>query len=158
MLMGFDSAEDAGACVAAIIASGIIPVAIEYMDRPAIKVCEAFAHAGYPLDVEALLIVEVEGSEAEIADLIGRITAIAERFTPADDARVEVGSRERRHLEGPQGRLRRDGPHLRLSLHGRRHPDRPAAGGARPRRRDLRRLRPRPSPTSSTPATATCTR
>jgi glycolate oxidase len=82
MLMGFGSAHDAGGCVAAIIASGIIPVAIEYMDRPAIKVCEAFARAGYPLDVEALLIVEVEGSEAEIADLIGRITAIAERFNP----------------------------------------------------------------------------
>jgi glycolate oxidase len=82
MLMGFGSAHDAGGCVAAIIASGIIPVAIEYMDRPAIKVCEAFARAGYPLDVEALLIVEVEGSEAEIADLIGRITAVAERFNP----------------------------------------------------------------------------
>jgi glycolate oxidase len=60
MLMGFNAAADAGGCVAAIIASGIIPVAIEYMDRPAIKICEAFAHAGYPLDVEALLIVEVE--------------------------------------------------------------------------------------------------
>jgi glycolate oxidase len=83
MLMGFGSAEAAGGCVAAIIASGIIPVAIEYMDRPAIKVCEAFAHAGYPLEVEALLIVEVEGSDAEIADLIGRITAIAEKFAPS---------------------------------------------------------------------------
>jgi glycolate oxidase len=82
MLTGFASAADAGACVAAIIASGIIPVAIEYMDRPAIKVCESFAHAGYPLDVEALLIVEVEGSEAEIADLIDRITAISSRFRP----------------------------------------------------------------------------
>jgi len=82
MLMGFESAEAAGACVAAIIGSGIIPVALEYMDRPAIKVCEAFAHAGYPLDVEALLIIEVEGSEAEIADLIERINAIARRFNP----------------------------------------------------------------------------
>ena len=82
ILMGFPTAEAAGGCVAAIIGSGIIPVAIEYMDRPAIKVCEAFAHAGYPLDVEALLIVEVEGSEEEIADLIGRITAIAEAFGP----------------------------------------------------------------------------
>src|SRR5665213_4426055 len=82
MLMGFDSPADAGACVAAIIASGIIPVAIEYMDRPAIKVCEAFAKAGYPLDVEALLIVEVEGSEAEIVDLIDRITKTAEAFHP----------------------------------------------------------------------------
>ena len=83
MLMGFQSAEECGACVAAIIGSGIIPVAIEYMDRPAIKVCEAFAHAGYPLDVEALLIVEVEGSEAEIEDLIGKITAIAAAFHPS---------------------------------------------------------------------------
>jgi glycolate oxidase len=82
MLMGFASAEAAGGCVAAIIASGIIPVAIEYMDRPAIKVCEAFAHAGYPLDVEALLIVEVEGSEAEIEALIGRITEISRDFDP----------------------------------------------------------------------------
>ena len=83
ILMGFPSAEAAGGCVAAIIGSGIIPVAIEYMDKPAIKVCEAFAHAGYPLDVEALLIVEVEGNDAEIADLIGRIEAIAEPFEPS---------------------------------------------------------------------------
>ncbi|MBZ9934691.1 FAD-binding protein [Mesorhizobium sp. BR1-1-16] len=83
MLMGFQSAEACGACVAAIIGSGIIPVAIEYMDRPAIRVCEAFAHAGYPLDVEALLIIEVEGSEEEIADLISRITAIAAEFNPS---------------------------------------------------------------------------
>ncbi len=82
LLVGFDRAEDAGATVAAIIASGIIPVAIEYMDRPCIHACEAFAHAGYPLDVEAMLIVEVEGSPSEIDDLIGRIVAIAERHRP----------------------------------------------------------------------------
>jgi glycolate oxidase len=82
MLMGFASAEAAGGCVAAIIGSGIVPVAIEYMDRPAIKVCESFAHAGYPLDVEAMLIVEVEGSETETASLIARITEIANRFDP----------------------------------------------------------------------------
>ena len=82
ILLGFDAAETAGACVADIIASGIIPVAIEYMDRPAIKVCEGFAHAGYPLDVEALLIVEVEGSEEEIAFYLDRITEIANRHAP----------------------------------------------------------------------------
>jgi glycolate oxidase len=82
MLIGFASAEAAGACVAAIIASGIIPVAMEYMDRPCISACEAFAHAGYPLDVEALLIVEVEGSDAEIDDLLGRINAIAAAYEP----------------------------------------------------------------------------
>jgi glycolate oxidase len=82
MLLGFASTEDAGACVSAIIGSGIIPVAIEYMDKPAIEVCEAFAKAGYPLDVEALLIVEVEGSETEIDDLLARLVKIAEPFKP----------------------------------------------------------------------------
>jgi glycolate oxidase len=81
-LLGFDSVESAGACVAAIIGAGIIPVALEYMDRPAIQICEAFAHAGYPLDVEAMLIVEVEGSDAEIDDMLRRIVAIAEPFRP----------------------------------------------------------------------------
>ena len=77
VLLGFDSAEAAGACVSDIIGHGIVPVAIEYMDRPAIKVCESFAHAGYPLDVEALLIVEVEGSEDEIEAMLARIVEIA---------------------------------------------------------------------------------
>lgn len=82
MMIGFRSPEAAGSCVSAIIAAGIIPVAIEYMDRAAIEVCEAFAGAGYPLDVEALLIVEVEGSESEIGILLGRIAEIAARFDP----------------------------------------------------------------------------
>ena len=82
MLMGFDSNEAAGECVAAIIGAGIIPVAIEYMDKPAIHVCEAFAKAGYPMDVEALLIIEVEGSEEEIVDLLGVITKLAQPFNP----------------------------------------------------------------------------
>ena len=82
MLLGFDTSEAAGQCVAAIIGAGIIPVAIEFMDRPAIQVCEAFAKAGYPLDVEAMLIVEVEGSNEEIADLLSIITEIATPFAP----------------------------------------------------------------------------
>jgi glycolate oxidase len=77
VLFGFDSVEDASQCVAAIIAAGIVPVAMEYMDRAAIHICENFAHAGYPLDVEAMLIVEVEGSEAEMRSLLTRIGAIA---------------------------------------------------------------------------------
>jgi glycolate oxidase len=81
-LFGFERVEDAGACTAAIIAAGIIPVALEYMDKPAIQICEAFAHAGYPLDVEAMLIVEVEGSDQEIDDMLRRIVAIAEPFRP----------------------------------------------------------------------------
>jgi glycolate oxidase len=79
VLFGFDSSEVAGDCVADIIASGIIPVAIEFMDKQAIDICEAFAHAGYPMDVEALLIVEVEGSDEEMADMLGRIIEIAKK-------------------------------------------------------------------------------
>ena len=65
MLVAFGANEIAGECVDAIISSGIIPVALEFMDRPAIHACEAFAHAGYPLDAEAMLIIEVEGSTEE---------------------------------------------------------------------------------------------
>ncbi|PCH82002.1 MAG: FAD-binding oxidoreductase [Hyphomicrobiales bacterium] len=83
VLFGFQSASAAGHCVAAIIGAGIIPVAIEYMDRPAIRVCEAYAKAGYPLDVEALLIIEVEGSDPEIDYLIDRIVEIAADHDPA---------------------------------------------------------------------------
>jgi glycolate oxidase len=78
-LLGFGSAEAAGQCVAAIIGEGLVPVALEYMDRPAIRITEAFAHAGYP-DVEAMLIVEVEGSDFEIDEQLRRIVALAERF------------------------------------------------------------------------------
>ncbi len=82
MLIGFPSAEAAGACVAAIVADGLVPVAIEFMDKPAIAVCEDFAHAGYPRDAGAMLIVEVEGSEDEIKEQIGRVEQIASRFDP----------------------------------------------------------------------------
>jgi len=82
MLMGFDSSEVAGACVADIVKSGVLPVAMEFMDRPAIIACENFAHAGYPTDVEALLIVEVEGSPVEIEDQLARIKAVATRHKP----------------------------------------------------------------------------
>ena len=79
VLFGFDDSETAGACVAEIIGEGIVPVAIEFMDKPAIDICENFAHAGYPMDVEALLIVEVEGSETEMDHQLGLIVEIARR-------------------------------------------------------------------------------
>ncbi len=77
VLFGFDTSEEAGSCVAAIIESGIIPVAIEFMDKPAIEICEAYAKAGYPLDVGALLIVEVEGLASDIEAQLAKIVAIA---------------------------------------------------------------------------------
>jgi len=79
VLFGFESSEEAGSCVADIIGSGIIPVAIEFMDKPAIEICEAFAKAGYPLNVGALLIVEVEGSEDEMDAMLADIVAIARK-------------------------------------------------------------------------------
>lgn len=82
MLAAFRSNEIAGACVDRIIGSGIIPVALEFMDKPAIHACEDFAHAGYPLDAEALLIIEVEGSVAEQDELLARIRAICDEFDP----------------------------------------------------------------------------
>ena len=77
LLIGFAETEDAGNCVAAIIAAGIIPGGMEMMDRPAIHAAEAFVKVGYPLDVEALLIVELDGPEAEVEHLIDRVEAIA---------------------------------------------------------------------------------
>ncbi|MEI4233587.1 FAD-linked oxidase C-terminal domain-containing protein [Roseovarius sp. D22-M7] len=81
VLIGFDSSEVAGACVSDIIKAGVLPVAIEFMDRPCIRATEDFAQAGYP-DCEALLIVEVEGSDAEIDEQLGLIEGIAQQHDP----------------------------------------------------------------------------
>jgi glycolate oxidase len=78
VLVGFASSEDAGECVAKIIGAGIIPGGMEMMDRPAIHATEEFVHAGYPLDVEALLIVELDGPPAEVDHLLERVTRIAQ--------------------------------------------------------------------------------
>ena len=83
VLIGYDSNEVAGACVSDIIKAGVLPVAIEFMDRPCIRATEAFAHAGYP-DCEALLIVEVEGSPAEIDEQLAIILDIARRHNPVE--------------------------------------------------------------------------
>ena len=95
VLIGFNSNEVAGACVADIIRAGILPVAIEFMDRPCIRACEDFAHAGYP-DCEALLIIEVEGSPAEIDEQLGLISQIAWRHEPVElrESRSEEESKK----------------------------------------------------------------
>jgi glycolate oxidase len=78
-LIGFTASEDGGECVARIIASGIIPGGMEMMDRPAIHAVEEFVHAGYPLDVEALLIVELDGPRPEVDHLLNRVQEIAQQ-------------------------------------------------------------------------------
>lgn len=82
MLIGFNTSKDAGNCVTAIIASGMVPAALEFMDRRAIHICENHTNADYPLDVEALLIVEVEGSESEINLQFDHLRDIAAKFEP----------------------------------------------------------------------------
>ncbi|MFV0301573.1 MAG: FAD-linked oxidase C-terminal domain-containing protein [Paracoccus sp. (in: a-proteobacteria)] len=83
VLIGFDNAEVAGECVARIIRSGVLPVAIEYMDEPCLRAVEDFAHAGYP-GCAAVLIVEVEGSPGEIAHQLGEIRKIADALNPVE--------------------------------------------------------------------------
>lgn len=110
VLVAFDTPESAGATVSAIIRAGLLPVAIEYMDRPCIRACEAHSHAGYP-DCEAMLIIEVEGSEPEIAAQIAAIRTIAADHAPiefreardADEAeRIWLG---RKAAFGAMGRI-----------------------------------------------------
>ena len=83
VLMGYDNSEVAGQVVTDIIKAGVLPVAIEFMDRPCIEATEAFAKAGYPM-CEALLIVEVEGSEAEIDAQLKLIMDIASKHNPVE--------------------------------------------------------------------------
>lgn len=83
VLIAFDENEVAGACVADIIKSGVLPVAMEFMDRLCIETSENFSNAGYP-DAEALLIVEVEGSELEIEEQLTKIIAIAQKHNPIE--------------------------------------------------------------------------
>lgn len=94
LLIGFPSNEDAGDCVARIIAAGIIPGGLEMMDKPAIAAAEAFVQAGYPLDVEALLICELDGPEAEVNHLIGRVEEIAQSCR-AQSIRISASDAER---------------------------------------------------------------
>ena len=94
VLLGFPTIEGAGDCVAGIIAAGIIPGGMEMMDRPATAAAEAFVHAGYPLDAEAVLIVELDGCEAEVDHLIASVEQLAASHG-ASSARVSQSDEER---------------------------------------------------------------
>jgi glycolate oxidase len=94
VLVGFPTSEDAGRCVADIISAGIIPGGMEMMDRPAIHAAEEFVHADYPLDVEALLIVELDGPQVEVDLLIERVSEIASSNS-ASTLRISTSEAER---------------------------------------------------------------
>ncbi|WP_373503957.1 FAD-linked oxidase C-terminal domain-containing protein [Aestuariivirga sp.] len=94
VLVGFPTSEDAGKCVADIISAGIIPGGMEMMDRPAIHAAEEFVHADYPLDVEALLIVELDGPQVEVDHLITRVSEIA-TVNRSSTLRISTSEEER---------------------------------------------------------------
>jgi glycolate oxidase len=94
MLTGFPTNERAGDCVAKIIGAGIIPAGMEMMDKLAIQAAEDFVHAGYPLDVEALIIIELDGPAVEVDHLIERVTLIAKECG-ASTIRVSESDAER---------------------------------------------------------------
>ena len=94
VLLGFSTVECAAQCVAEVIAHGIIPAGMEMMDRPAIHAAEDFLSVGYPRDVEALLIVEVDGPRTECTHLIEEIACIAAR-NGATTSRVSESEDER---------------------------------------------------------------
>ncbi len=94
LLIGFPSVESAGQCVAEVIAAGIIPAGMEMMDRAAVHAAEAFVQVGYPLDVEALLIVELDGPEAECGHLGGEVERVA-RANGAASVRASADESER---------------------------------------------------------------
>src|SRR5690606_39854250 len=98
LLIGFAAVEHAGACVARIIADGIVPAGMEMMDKPAIHAAEAFVNVGYPLDAEALLIVELDGPESDVALAIEQVRAIAAQHGAASDIRVSTSESERLKL------------------------------------------------------------
>ena len=114
MLLGFPTVSDAARAVGAIIAEGIIPAALEFMDKRCIEAVEAFCAPGYPADAEAILICEIDGMDAEVRDAGERITAIARASNAheirdcrdnADRARVWSG---RKAAFAAMGRLRPD--------------------------------------------------
>ena len=159
VLIGFPTSQDAGDCVGRrSSARGIIPAGMEMMDKPAIHAAEDFVHAGYPLDVEALLIVELDGPQAEVDHLLRRCSEIA-RDCGATTLRAAT-SRRSGCCSGPAARRRsRRSAGSRPTITAWTAPSRaPAARGAAAHARDVEATTACASPTCSMPATATCTR
>jgi len=97
LLAAFDDVGRCADAVGTLIASGIVPAGLEMMDAPAIRAAEAFARCGYPLDAQALLLCEVDGVEADVADELERAHSLLER-AGATSVRVATGPEERRRM------------------------------------------------------------
>ena len=96
LLAAFPSTEDAGNAVSEIIGGGIIPAAVEMMDRLTVEAAEAAVHPGFP-SAEAVLIVELDGSAAEVSELFQRVEAVC-RHTGASDVQIARSADERARI------------------------------------------------------------
>ena len=155
----FDSTHAAGEAVSAIVQSGVVPGAIEMMDRIAIEASEQMAHAGYPVGRGAALLVELDGAERECEARFEQVVALCERCG-SDDVRVARDEAERQLFwKTRKAAFPAMGRHVAELLRpGRRDPAHEAARRCSRRSTRWRRSTAWSSPTSSTPATATCTR
>ena len=91
IMAAFDNVQTAGDAVGGVIAKGIIPAGLEMMDSPAIIAAEAFAHAGYPIDAQALLLCELDGSESEVQE---QITEVEQLFIKLGATATRVSQSE----------------------------------------------------------------
>jgi glycolate oxidase len=94
VLAAFDSLAKAGQAVADVIAAGIIPAGLEMMDRPTIAAVEPFVQAGYPLDAEAILLCESDGTAHDVEEEILRVEAVMRR-AGSTDCRISRDEAER---------------------------------------------------------------
>ena len=94
LLVGFDTVQEGGQAVSDVIAAGIIPAGMEMMDNPAINAAEDFVNAGYPREAAALLIIELDGPEAEVDVLIKRVSEIV-KASGASSIRISQSEEER---------------------------------------------------------------
>ncbi len=114
VLAAFDDIALAGEAVGAIIAAGIIPAGLEMMDKLAISAAEDFAHAGYPRDAEAILLCELDGTDAEVSEYIMAVRSIlttsgaTEVRTATDEAERQLFWKGRKSAFPAVGRLSPD--------------------------------------------------
>jgi len=100
-LIGFSTIEDGGNCVSDIIANGIIPAGMEMMDKALIHATDNFVKAGYPRDAESMLIVELDGTETEVEELIEKVSKIAKKNKSSS---IKISKNEKQRLKFWAGR------------------------------------------------------
>jgi len=131
MLVGFASVEDAAAAVSDIIAAGILPAAIEMMDALAIEAAEATVHCGYPPGAVAVLIIELDGPQAEVDAQFAQVEQLVQARHAFETRIAQDGAERALMWKGTQVGVRRRGADQPGVLRpGRRHPPHPAARGA----------------------------